>query len=245
MLPKVIHYCWFGGNPLPKDAIKCIESWKRFLPDYEIREWNEQNFDVHQCEYSSQAYEMKKYAFVSDYARFKILYEQGGLYFDTDVELIASPRTIIESGPFMGIEKSTASDTVTGGVAPGLGLLLAPSMPIIKDIIDYYERRSFTFGDHTVVTVTTDILKEHGYIPSDEMQRIEDLTIYPSEFLCPMDSTTGEITITENTVSIHHYSATWLDHDSLSYRLHLFKKLMIKVLGKTFTLFIIRKLRKA
>ena len=89
-IPKVIHYCWFGGNPLPELAIKCIASWKNHLPDYEIKEWNESNFDVYRIVYTTEAYRLKKYAFVSDYARFWILYNYGGIYFDTDVEVIQS-----------------------------------------------------------------------------------------------------------------------------------------------------------
>ena len=90
MIPKVIHYCWFGGNPLPNIAVKCINSWKKYFPDYEIIEWNESNFDLFSCDYCREAYDAKKWAFVSDYARFKILYEHGGVYFDTDVEVIKS-----------------------------------------------------------------------------------------------------------------------------------------------------------
>ncbi len=104
MIPKVIHYCWFGGNPLPESAQKCIASWRKFLPDYEIKEWNESNFDVNAIPYTAQAYAAKKYAFVSDYARFSILYDNGGLYFDTDVEVIRPMDDIIENGPFMGFE---------------------------------------------------------------------------------------------------------------------------------------------
>ena len=96
MIPRTIHYCWFGGNPLPKSAVKCIDSWKRFFPDYEIKEWNESNFDVNAIDYTRQAYERKKYAFVSDYARFWLLYNYGGLYFDTDVEVIRPMDDIIE-----------------------------------------------------------------------------------------------------------------------------------------------------
>ena len=104
MIPKVIHYCWFGRNPLPPFAVKCIESWKKFLPGYEIKEWNEDNFDVNIIPYTQEAYEARKYAFVSDYARFYILYHHGGIYFDTDVEVIKSIDDIIERGAFMGCE---------------------------------------------------------------------------------------------------------------------------------------------
>ena len=105
MIPKIIHYCWFGGNPLPKDAQKCIMSWKKYLPDYEIKEWNESNFDVNCCPYVMGAYEAKKYAFVSDYVRFYILYHEGGLYFDTDVEIIRNMEHIVTAGNFMAFEK--------------------------------------------------------------------------------------------------------------------------------------------
>ena len=104
MIPKKIHYCWFGRNPLPDSALRCIASWKKYLPDYEILEWNEDNFDVNSIQYIAQAYKVKKYAFVSDYARFKILYEHGGLYFDTDVEVIKPMEEIVSRGPFLGFE---------------------------------------------------------------------------------------------------------------------------------------------
>ena len=104
MIPKVIHYCWFGRNPLPESAVKCINSWRKHFPDYEIKEWNEDNFDVNIIPYTKEAYEAKKYAFVSDYARMWILYHFGGLYFDTDVEVIKPMDDIVKRGPFMGIE---------------------------------------------------------------------------------------------------------------------------------------------
>ena len=115
MIPKKIHYCWFGGNPLPLLAQKCIESWKKYLPDYEIIEWNEANYDVHKIPYISQAYKAKKYAFVSDYARVDILNEHGGVYFDTDVEVLKDLSPILAKGPFLGIEAA-------GAIANGLGM---------------------------------------------------------------------------------------------------------------------------
>ena len=124
MIPKVIHYCWFGGNPLPASAKKCIASWRKYLPDYEIKEWNESNFDVNIIPYTAEAYKAKKYAFVSDYARFWIFYKYGGLYFDTDVEVIKNMDDIIAKGPFMGCENEAKAGAtpVQLGVAPGLGL---------------------------------------------------------------------------------------------------------------------------
>ena len=133
MISKKIHYCWFGGNPLPELALKCIESWRRFLPDYEIIEWNESNFDVYCCEYVQEAYEAKRWAFVSDYARFKILYENGGLYFDTDVEIIKPMDDLISKGGFMGCEEETALS-----VAPGLGLGVSPGLGLYKELLESY-----------------------------------------------------------------------------------------------------------
>ena len=119
MIPKIIHYCWFGRNPLPESALKCIASWRKFFPDYEIVEWNEDNFDVNTIPYTAQAYAAKKYAFVSDYARLKILYDHGGLYFDTDVEVIKPFDDILAGGAFMGCELTAAQGCA---VNPGLGL---------------------------------------------------------------------------------------------------------------------------
>ena len=133
MIPKVIHYCWFGRNPLPESAIRCINSWKKFFPDYEIKEWNEDNFDVNIIPYTSEAYEAKKYAFVSDYARMWILYHYGGLYFDTDVEVIKNMDDIVAKGSFMGIEVEYSEGSIMS-VNPGLGLGVIPHHRIYKEI---------------------------------------------------------------------------------------------------------------
>ena len=145
MIPKVIHYCWFGRNPLPSLAIKCIESWRKYLPDYEIKEWNEDNFDVNIIPYTQEAYQVGKYAFVSDYARFWILYKYGGLYFDTDVEVIKPMDDIIARGPFMGCEKDVSDTSVASvapglglGVNPGLGLGVNPGLGLYKEIFEMY-----------------------------------------------------------------------------------------------------------
>lgn len=213
MIPKVIHYCWFGGNPLPKSAQKCIRSWKKHFPDYEIKEWNEQNFDVNSIRYTQEAYERKKYAFVSDYARFFILYQYGGLYFDTDVEVIKPMEDLIAKGAFMGIEKD--ADKV--GVAAGLGLAAEPQMPIYKEIIDHYNQVPFVDEKGvqipgTVVKHTTDLLVKHGLILKDEIQHVANVWIYPNEYFNPLEDATGKLTITPNTRSIHWYSKTWVEN---------------------------------
>lgn len=129
MIPKVIHYCWFGRNELPEKAKQCIESWKKFCPDCEIREWNEQNFDLNCCDYVREAYQAKKWAFVSDYARFQILYNYGGMYFDTDVEVIRSLDDLQNKGPYIGFEEGKRTHTgMNYQVNPGLGLACEPRM---------------------------------------------------------------------------------------------------------------------
>ena len=143
MIPKTIHYCWFGRNPLPELAKKCIASWRRCLPDYEIKEWNEDIFDVNIIPYTQQAYEAKKYAFVSDYARFWILYHYGGLYFDTDVEVIKPFDDIVERGPFMGFELDSINGATTIGVAPGLGLGVTPGLDLYKMLLEKYSLLMF------------------------------------------------------------------------------------------------------
>lgn len=205
MIPKVVHYCWFGGNQLPDDAKKCIESWRKFFPEYEIKEWNERNFDVNCCDYVKEAYAAKKWAFVSDYARFWILYHEGGLYFDTDVEVIKDMSDIIAQGAFMGCETDDKCN-------PGLGLGANPGLGLYKEILDYYEKIHFLIEGNTtetVVTHTSKILKSHGWVGNGEIEQIEGVTIYPPEYFCPMDYKTGKLNITPNTQSIHWYTASW------------------------------------
>lgn len=246
MIPKTIHYCWFGRNPLPDSAQKCIASWHKYLPDYEIIEWNEDNFNVNSIPYTTAAYAAKKYAFVSDYARFKILYEHGGLYFDTDVEVIRSMEDIISDGPFMGFEKNlqTQKDNSAPGVNPGLGLGANAKMPIYAEILDFYEHKNFNIEDGTVVTHTTSILNKKGLIDENIKQKVAGVIVYPTDVFCPMDSTSGEIEITNNTVSIHHYSCSWIDHNSLSFRLHLLKNRLIKLFGRKPIMFVSEIIKK-
>lgn len=219
MIPKIIHYCWFGRNPLPESAIKCINSWEKFFPDYEIKEWNEDNFDVNMIPYTREAYEAKKYAFVSDYARFWILYKYGGLYFDTDVEVIKPMDDIIQRGPFMGVEvEAISSDACMAhslGVNPGLGLGVIPGLVIYKEILDYYSILHFintdgTFNQMTIVKHTTHVLIQNGLKQTNNLQYVAGVWIYPRDYFNPLDDNTGRLFITENTRSIHWYTKTWL-----------------------------------
>ena len=212
MIPKIIHYCWFGRGPLPELAQKCIASWKKYLPDYEIKEWNEDNFDVNIIPYTAEAYQAKKYAFVSDYARFWILYQYGGIYFDTDVEVIRPIDDIISKGNFMGFETDPKpqlkADASEASINPGLG--------IIKKMLDYYEGKHFVHeavmrNQITVVYIATQVLRENGLKNVTGVQEVADCFIYPSEYFCPINVTTGRIHVEKNTRTIHHYAGTWVD----------------------------------
>lgn len=227
MIPKIIHYCWFGRNPLPPLAVKCIESWKKYLPDYEIKEWNEDNFDVNIIPYTSEAYSVKKYAFVSDYARFWLLYKYGGVYFDTDVEVIRPIDDIVERGAFMGCEKDDVKYRPLT-VAPGLGIGAEPGMSIYKEIIDYYNCSHFLNPDGipdlsiTVVGHLTSILKKNGLQELKGIQKVCGVTIYPSEYFAPINFTTHRIHITKNTRTIHHYMASWTDNSKKTWKSRLY-----------------------
>lgn len=219
MIPKVIHYCWFGRNPLPELALKCIASWRKFFPDYEIIEWNEDNFDVNMTIYTQQAYSAKKYAFVSDYARMWALYQYGGLYFDTDVEVIKPMDDIIERGPFMGIEVET-KDGESPLVNPGLGLGVNPGLGLYKEILDYYAPLHFLCEDGslnqvTIVKHTTEVLLRNGLKSSNELQYVAGVWIYPRDYFNPLESLTGKVMITDNTRSIHWYMGSWSDHSKI------------------------------
>lgn len=221
-IPKIIHYCWFGRNPLPKDAQKCIDSWRKYFPDYEIIEWNEDNFDVNALPYTAEAYAAKKYAFVSDYARFKILYEYGGIYFDTDVEVIKPFDDILAKGSFMGFEINANDNGFKGLVAPGLGLGVNCQHKIYADLIEFYSSIRFfnhdgSFNQKTVVEYMTNILIKNGLTDNKGIQKIDDIYIYPSEYFNPFDDATGRLHITSFTHSIHWFSKSWIEGRSKLY----------------------------
>lgn len=240
MIPKFIHYCWFGGNQLPDDAKKCIASWKKYLPDYEIKEWNESNFDLNCCDYVKEAYEAKKWAFVSDYVRFAVLYKQGGLYFDTDVEIIKPLDVILKNGSFMGCEKAVEGNGID--INAGLGLAAAPGLGLYKELLDYYHSIHFMQNENgtydTVVDHTSSILRKHGFKGSGQIEKVCDILIYPPEYFCPMNYRTGKIDITKNTYTIHWYSSSWQSAYSR------FKTKIQHLLGENITNFIIKLKRK-
>lgn len=213
---KKIHYCWFGRNPKPEMVERCIATWKRLCTDYEIIEWNEENFDVNCCLYVQQAYDAKKWAFVSDYCRFWVLERYGGIYLDTDVELLKSLEGLPDT--FIGFENKTSC-------ASGLIRGALPGDEICQQMLRSYENDRFVLKNGRLNTKTvcareTEFLKQQGLVPDGTLQQVEQTWVYPPEYFSPKDYLTGELKITDNTVSIHHYDASWYsEEDKLALRL--------------------------
>ena len=216
MIPKKIHYFWIGGNPKPESVLYCIESWKKHCPDYEIIEWNETNYDFKKNEYMHQAYEMKKWGFVPDFARLDVVFQYGGLYFDTDVELIKNPDHLLDNRAFFGFDR--ASDVTRNNVNCGEGFGAVPSHPILQKMMNFYENKSFIKPDGTLDLTpspyyTTLCLLESGLRNENMDQILNDVMVYASDVLCPKSYCASKLHLTERTVSIHHFNATWLDDD--------------------------------
>lgn len=203
-MEKVIHYVWVGRNPKPQKILDCIKTWEKYMPDYKIIEWNEDNFDINQCKFAKQAYEVKKWAFVSDYMRFKILFEHGGIYMDTDVELLKPiPQEILAKQAFTGFEYSKQ-------ISPGLIYGCHKGDWVSKEMIKKYE--SIEFDPKNLITINviiTNILAKYGAKNNNEYQEINGLAIYPDEYFCGYNQDIKEISTTEKTIAIHHYYGTW------------------------------------
>lgn len=213
MIPKIIHYCWVGNAPKPKSVLYCIESWKKFCPDYEIREWNESNYDFSKNLYMKQAYEAKKWGFVPDYARLDIVYEHGGIYLDTDVELIKGFDEMLKLHAFMGFENTGDGEYF---VNCGHGFGAEPHHEIIGAARDLYEHIPFINDDKTYNLLpsphyTTQVLRKYGLVQENRDQKLSDMMIYASDVLCPKNFRTGNIQKTDRTISIHHFTASWMD----------------------------------
>lgn len=208
MIPKIIHYCWFGKNPLPESAKKCIESWKKYCPDFEIMEHNEDNYDISKHPYMKEAYDAQKWAFVSDVARLDVLYNYGGVYLDVDVELLCPISHMLTGAGFMGFEDMKQ-------VASGLGMAAEQYSEIVKLLLSDYDGLHFINenGDMDLTPCpvrNTQKLLEIGLIPDGSFQQIKDFTFYPRTVLAPMEYTSGRLKFkTKDTVSIHHYAASW------------------------------------
>lgn len=206
-IPKKIHYCWFGGNLFPPNVIKCINSWKKYCPDYEIIQWDESNYNVDKNQYMHEAYKNEKWGFVPDYARLDIIYEHGGIYMDTDVELIRPIDDLLQYEAFAGLESA-------GIVAFGLGFGAEKGNHLIKEMLEVYDKILFYHEDGTLNLTPspifqTNILKKHGLKDVNENQVVEKMHIFATEYFCPIEFSTNILQKTKNTYSIHHFTASW------------------------------------
>lgn len=207
MIPKKIHYCWFGKGKMPKKALNCIKSWKKYCKDYELVLWDEESFDINSNAYVKEAYENRKFAFVTDYVRLYALYTQGGVYMDTDVEVIKPLDEFLSNKAFSGFE---SNEYVPTGI-----MASEKELPIFKELLDYYNDRHFIDKDGnmditTNVIIITNILKEHGLKCDNKLQTVADFTLYPYDYFCPIDLHTKIKRITNNTATIHWFSGSWL-----------------------------------
>ncbi len=209
MIPKKIHYCWFGRGEKPKLAKKCIESWKTFCPDYEIVEWNEDNFDVNMNAYTKMCYEQKNYAFLSDYVRLVAVFENGGIYFDTDVEAVKPFDELLSDKAFFGFETKDYVNT-------GHGFGAEAKAEILKALIDAYDR--VIDGKHGTVgcpVLNTEALVKNGFEMNGKTQTRNGVIVYAKDYFNPFNDNTGVLTKTDNTYSIHWYGKTWMDRKDI------------------------------
>lgn len=237
-IPKVIHYCWFGGNPLPKSAEKCIKSWQKYCPDYEIKRWDESNFDINCNEYCKFCFENKKWAFLTDYIRLKVVYDNGGVYLDTDVELLKPLDDLIKDGAYMGLQNETE-------VATGLGFAGEKGNEFIGENMRYYEKLTDFSQLRACPIITTELLMPYGLKEdTGSIQKVAEMNIYPPEYLCPKNERTGLSEKTKNTHSIHHFDASWFEKswkegqkkrwrkEKIRYIIHLPNKILMIILGE-------------
>lgn len=229
MIPKIIHYCWFGGNPLPDNVKKMISTWKKYCPDYEIKEWNESNFDLDTCIYAKEAYTARKWAFITDYVRLKVIYDYGGIYMDTDVEVCKNLDDLLKWDAFSGFESDNDIPTGTMGSVVGnewIGYLLS-----------YYENRPFILKDGSldlttnVVTITRMTLEKYNIKLNNKKQVFgKNMCIYPFDYLCAKRHSDGIIHKTNNTYTIHHFAGSWLPmRNKIQHRIKL---LLITIIGE-------------
>ncbi len=211
-IPKVIHYCWFGQKPLTRDVKRCISSWKKFCPDYQIIQWDESNFDCSQNLYAKQAMEQQKWAFITDYVRLKVVYEQGGIYLDTDVELLRPLDDLLRYEAFFGFEDNT--DKTEKEVATGLGFGAQKNNAVVERMLRDYDDISFLREDGTQDLTpcpkrNTKTLRSLGLLQDGSRQTVAGAEIFPCDYFCPMAYPSRKECLTENTYSIHHYHASW------------------------------------
>ena len=234
-IPKILHYCWFGSSALPDLAVRCMQSWKECMPDYEIMVWNEQNSDFQECRYATEAHEAKKWAFLSDYVRLKVLHEHGGIYLDTDVEVLKSFTPLLVHRAFIGFERATALSTAVIGAekrSKWIEMLIKNYQD--KRFIDHHGTHDYTTNVFTVTKLTL----EHLALKLDNCRQSLDgqLEIFPTVFFSPIDFETGAMCRNESTYAIHHFAGSWLGE--YTHRRFLRQRRLTRVLGRSLGLFI-------
>lgn len=206
MIPKVIHYCWFGHSKLPSDTKRYIETWKKYCPDYEIKEWNESNFDIDCCKFVRQAYDNRAWAFVSDYARLKIVYDNGGIYLDTDVELLKNLDFLLDSSFFACVSQ------IENLCNSGLGYGAEAGNSVVRKMMEVYESMEFDPARKNEIAcpyINDAIIKSLGYKLSDDVVDVNGMTILPPRYMDPLATGDSKTLLCDDTISIHHYSASW------------------------------------
>ena len=219
MIPKIIHYCWFGRGPMPELALKCIESWHRYMPDYAYKLWNEDNFDVNSNQYVKEAYEARKFAFVTDYVRLYALYSEGGIYMDTDVEVLKRYDDLLGLPGFIGYEGTKYHPIGTGTMAS------EPYGNWVKKQLQAYDGIHFMQADGSYDLTTnptriTTLMKNGGFLPDGKRQVFDGMHVFPVEYFCPRQ-TTGEVLMTENTYCDHHFMGSWNEGKQKNWLLRL------------------------
>lgn len=246
MIPRIIHYCWFGHNPKPRLARKCIKSWKKYCADYDIVEWNEDNFDIQSCPvYVIQAYNEKKWAFVTDYVRLKVVFDNGGIYLDTDVEIINKMDCLLDNTAYFGLETGNYVNT-------GLGFGAEKGEPFLQELMNDYNSIPFIKGDGGYDTIpctmrNTRVFINHGLVRQDTEQLLDNrIRIFPTVAFCPLNPFTRTMRRSSESYSIHWFSASWIDKKTkkelrrkqLRAKFNLtglLAKVLRKVLGKNYS----------
>ena len=209
-IPSIIHYFWIGDGEMPELVEKCINSWKEKLPGFKIKCWNAENFNIDICQYTREAFRAKKYAFISDYVRLYVLYHEGGIYLDTDVEVLRTLDDLLDSPAFAGFENNHAIATCILGSQKG--------NPILKKLLDYYSTRSFVLpnGEYDLTpnpVPITNVLQQEGIIIDGKQQKIKDIVIYPQDCICPYYRATETLNVTEKTYCIHYFNGGWISDE--------------------------------
>lgn len=226
-IPKIIHYFWLNDGQMPELVKRCIHSWKEKLPDYEIKCWNAENFDVNICRYTKEAFQAKKYAFVSDYVRLYVLYQEGGIYLDTDVEVFRRFDDLLDDAAFAGFENNHTIATCIFGSEKGNHLF--------KEFLDYYEEKAFILanGEYDLTpnpVPITNIFRQNGAVINGTKQEIAGAVIYPQDYFCPYDRATEKMMITENTYTVHYFNGAWISDEKKE--IIAKRKLVIRKYGK-------------